>query len=58
MMDFSLFWEFICEIGQGVAHYAHIGGAITGFNYGMVLEKNQFNDNRWNSKVPFKNSIL
>jgi membrane associated rhomboid family serine protease len=26
MMDFLVFWEFICGIGQGVAHYAHIGG--------------------------------
>jgi membrane associated rhomboid family serine protease len=23
---FFVFWEFICGIGQGVAHYAHIGG--------------------------------
>jgi membrane associated rhomboid family serine protease len=29
---FLVFWEFICGIGQGVAHYAHIGG-YNGFNY-------------------------
>ena len=30
-----------------IAHFAHIGGALNWFNNGIVLEKNQFNSNRW-----------
>jgi len=34
--------------GTGIAHFAHIGGAITGFIMMWVWKKNQFNDRRWN----------
>lgn len=34
--------------GTGIAHFAHIGGAITGFLMMWIWKKNQFNDNRWN----------
>lgn len=33
--------------GTGVAHFAHIGGAITGFIMMWFWKKNQFNDKRW-----------
>jgi membrane associated rhomboid family serine protease len=32
----------------GVAHFAHIGGALTGFLMMWYWKKNQFNSNRWN----------
>lgn len=32
----------------GVAHFAHIGGALTGFMMMWYWKKNQFNKNRWN----------
>jgi membrane associated rhomboid family serine protease len=32
----------------GIAHFAHIGGAITGFIMMWYWKKNQFNHNRWN----------
>jgi membrane associated rhomboid family serine protease len=32
----------------GIAHFAHIGGAITGFIMMWFWKKNQFNTNRWN----------
>jgi membrane associated rhomboid family serine protease len=32
----------------GIAHFAHIGGAITGFLMMWFWKKNQFNNNRWN----------
>ena len=32
----------------GIAHFAHIGGAITGFFMMWFWKKNQFNKNRWN----------
>lgn len=32
----------------GIAHFAHIGGAITGFLMMWFWKKNQFNDKRWN----------
>ena len=32
----------------GIAHFAHIGGAITGFIMMWYWKKNQFNNNRWN----------
>lgn len=34
--------------GTGIAHFAHIGGAITGFLMMLYWKKNQFNNNRWN----------
>ncbi|MFD0798578.1 rhomboid family intramembrane serine protease [Maribacter chungangensis] len=33
--------------GQGIAHFAHIGGALFGFLMMWYWKKNQFNDNRW-----------
>ena len=32
----------------GIAHFAHIGGAITGFIMMWYWKKNQFDKNRWN----------
>lgn len=32
----------------GIAHFAHIGGAVTGFIMMWFWKKNQFNKNRWN----------
>ncbi len=32
----------------GIAHFAHVGGAITGFIMMWYWKKNQFNRNRWN----------
>lgn len=32
----------------GIAHFAHIGGAITGFIMMWYWKKSQFNKNRWN----------
>lgn len=32
----------------GIAHFAHIGGAITGFIMMWFWKKNQFNNRRWN----------
>lgn len=34
--------------GTGIAHFAHIGGALTGFLMMWYWKKNQFNKNRWN----------
>jgi membrane associated rhomboid family serine protease len=34
--------------GTGVAHFAHIGGALTGFIMMWYWKKNSFNKNRWN----------
>ena len=34
--------------GQGIAHFAHIGGALFGFLMMWYWKKNQFNNNRWN----------
>lgn len=33
---------------SGIAHFAHIGGALTGFLMMWYWKKNQFNNNRWN----------
>lgn len=32
----------------GIAHFAHVGGALTGFLMMWYWKKNQFNNNRWN----------
>lgn len=32
----------------GIAHFAHIGGAVIGFIMMWYWKKNQFNNNRWN----------
>ncbi len=34
--------------GGGIAHFAHVGGAIIGFIIMKVWQKNQFNNTRWN----------
>jgi membrane associated rhomboid family serine protease len=34
--------------GTGIAHFAHIGGALTGFIMMWFWKKNQFTKNRWN----------
>ncbi len=34
--------------GPGIAHFAHVGGALFGFLIMWYWKKNQFNDNRWN----------
>lgn len=33
---------------SGIAHFAHIGGALVGFIMMSYWKKNQFKDNRWN----------
>ncbi|MFC4219696.1 rhomboid family intramembrane serine protease [Flagellimonas marina] len=38
----------ISNVNTGVAHFAHIGGALIGFIMMWYWKKNQFNDNRWN----------
>ncbi|WP_282050934.1 rhomboid family intramembrane serine protease [Maribacter aquivivus] len=34
--------------GQGIAHFAHVGGALFGFLMMWYWKKNQFNNKRWN----------
>jgi membrane associated rhomboid family serine protease len=34
--------------GGGIAHFAHVGGALFGFLIMWYWKKNQFNDKRWN----------
>ena len=34
--------------GGGIAHFAHVGGAMCGFLMMWYWKKNQFNKNRWN----------
>lgn len=34
--------------GTGIAHFAHIGGAVIGFLMMWYWKKNSFNQNRWN----------
>ena len=34
--------------GTGIAHFAHIGGAVVGFLMVWFWKKNSFNSNRWN----------
>ena len=33
--------------GDGIAHFAHLGGALVGFIMMWYWKKNQFNNNRW-----------
>src|SRR5690606_16712388 len=40
--------SFFGSGGTGVAHFAHIGGALAGFLIMWYWKKNQFNNNRWN----------
>jgi len=45
-------WNLVDAIfgagSTGIAHFAHIGGAITGFIMMWYWKKNQFNNKRWN----------
>ena len=34
--------------GDGIGHFAHLGGALIGFIMMWYWKKNQFNNNRWN----------
>ena len=43
----DLFFGFT-GAATGIAHFAHIGGAIAGFIMMLYWKKNQFNNNRWN----------
>jgi len=45
---FGIFGNSLMGINSGVAHFAHIGGALTGFLMMWYWKKNQFNKNRWN----------
>lgn len=45
---FGILGNSFMGIGDGVAHYAHIGGALFGFLIMWYWKKNQFNSNRWN----------
>lgn len=38
----------IGNVNTGIAHFAHIGGALIGFIMMWYWKKNQFNQNRWN----------
>ena len=40
--------EAIFSGGSGIAHFAHLGGALTGFLMMWYWKKTQFNNNRWN----------
>jgi len=42
------FYFGISNASTGVAHFAHIGGALLGFIMMWYWKKNQFNNNRWN----------
>lgn len=45
---FGILGNSFLGFSDGVAHYAHIGGAIFGFLIMWYWKKNQFNKNRWN----------
>jgi len=45
---FDLFFGFTSYSVGPIAHFAHIGGAITGFIMMWYWKKNQFNNRRWN----------
>ncbi|CAD0007486.1 rhomboid family intramembrane serine protease [Flavobacterium chungangense] len=40
--------SFFASGSTGIAHFAHLGGALTGYLMMLYWKKNQFNDNRWN----------
>jgi membrane associated rhomboid family serine protease len=40
--------ESIFGGASGIAHFAHIGGALVGFLMMWYWKKNQFGKNRWN----------
>ncbi|HEX7870679.1 MAG TPA: rhomboid family intramembrane serine protease [Chryseobacterium sp.] len=45
---FGIFGNSLMGIESGIAHYAHIGGALFGFLIMWYWKKNQFNNNRRN----------
>ena len=45
---FDLFFGLSSYSVGPIAHFAHIGGAITGFIMMWYWKKNQFNNKRWN----------
>ncbi|MFH6944440.1 rhomboid family intramembrane serine protease [Flavobacterium sp. FlaQc-50] len=45
---FGIFGSSFLGVDSGIAHYAHIGGALFGFLIMWYWKKNQFNKNRWN----------
>lgn len=45
---FGIFGSSFFGFSDGIAHYAHIGGALFGFLIMWYWKKNQFNNNRWN----------
>lgn len=44
---FGIFGKSLMGIDTGIAHFAHIGGALFGFLIMWYWKKNQFNNNRW-----------
>jgi membrane associated rhomboid family serine protease len=44
----DLFFGFSPLSLGSIAHFAHVGGALTGFVMVWYWKKNQFNNNRWN----------
>ena len=45
---FGILGNSFMGIGDGIAHFAHVGGALFGFIIMWYWKKNQFNANRWN----------
>ena len=45
---FGILGNSLFGIQSGIAHFAHLGGALTGFIMMWYWKKNQFNKNRWN----------
>lgn len=44
----DLFFGFSSYSMGPIAHFAHVGGAVTGFLIMWYWKRNQFNQNRWN----------
>lgn len=45
---FGVFGNSLAGINSGVAHFAHLGGALIGFIMMWYWKKNSFNNKRWN----------
>ncbi|HJR99627.1 MAG TPA: rhomboid family intramembrane serine protease [Flavobacterium sp.] len=45
---FGIFGGSLMGIDSGIAHFAHLGGALFGFLIMWYWKKTQFNNNRWN----------
>ena len=43
----DLFFGFSSYSMGPIAHFAHVGGAVTGFLIMWYWKRNQFNKNRW-----------